>query len=137
MLTKQQKISARVDGGPHFRVCAQETLRSAPHQHEQKVFGAHVCRVNLKHQKSYPKFCNTRTTFEITPLVRTKVSYCGEEGGVTAFLLGLESQYFCYLIAHAKYDNPFWDFSNGGEKKEEEKKINRLLERCHNHCFNF
>ena len=27
------KISARADGGPHSRVCARETLCSAPHRH--------------------------------------------------------------------------------------------------------
>ena len=45
---KLKKISAGADGGPRFRVCARETLRSAPHQH-QRIFGAHVCRVTFKH----------------------------------------------------------------------------------------
>ena len=37
--------SASANGGPHSRVCARETLCSAPHQHKQKFFGAGVCRV--------------------------------------------------------------------------------------------
>ena len=42
-------ISARTNGGPRFWVCTSETLRSAPHQHERKSFGACVCRVTFKH----------------------------------------------------------------------------------------
>ena len=30
-------------------VCARLTVRSAPHRHERKFFGAHVCRVTFKH----------------------------------------------------------------------------------------
>ena len=30
---KRWKISASADGGPRSRVCARETLRSAPHRH--------------------------------------------------------------------------------------------------------
>ena len=43
------KISASADGGPRSRVCARWTLRLAPHRHERKFFGAHVCRVTFKH----------------------------------------------------------------------------------------
>ena len=46
--TKSLQISAHTDGGPRSRVCARETLRSAPHRHERKFFGAHVCRVTFK-----------------------------------------------------------------------------------------
>jgi hypothetical protein len=42
------KISAHADGGPRSRVCACETLRSAPHRREQKFSGTHVCRVTFK-----------------------------------------------------------------------------------------
>ena len=38
---KKRKISAHADGGPRSRICARETLRSAPHQHERK-FSPHV-----------------------------------------------------------------------------------------------
>ena len=43
------KISAHADGGPRSRVCARETLRSAPYQHERKFSSARVCKVTLKH----------------------------------------------------------------------------------------
>ena len=41
-------MSASADGGPRSRVCARETLYSAPHRHLRKFFGAHVCRVTFK-----------------------------------------------------------------------------------------
>ena len=34
-------ISVSADGGPRSRVCARETLRSAPHQSERKIL-AHM-----------------------------------------------------------------------------------------------
>ena len=36
------KISASTDGGPRSRVCARETLRSAPHRRKQNFFAACV-----------------------------------------------------------------------------------------------
>ena len=36
-------ISARADRGPRSRVCARETLRSAPNERERKISGARVC----------------------------------------------------------------------------------------------
>ena len=42
------KISASADVGPRSRVCARKSLCSAPHQHERKFSGAHVCRVTFK-----------------------------------------------------------------------------------------
>ena len=48
-LEKHIKISAHADGGPHSRVCAHETLCSAPHRRERKFSGARVCRVTFKH----------------------------------------------------------------------------------------
>jgi hypothetical protein len=54
------EISAHADGGPRFRVCARETLRSALHRHERKFSGARVCRVTFKHSNivvmAYPNF---------------------------------------------------------------------------------
>ena len=41
----ERKISAHADGGPRSRVCARETLRSAPHRRERKFSGARVCRI--------------------------------------------------------------------------------------------
>ena len=43
------KISAYTDGGPRSRVCARETLRSAPHRRTRKISGTRVCIVTLKH----------------------------------------------------------------------------------------
>jgi hypothetical protein len=43
------KISASADGGPRSRVCAPETLCSAPHRHLRKFSGTRVCRVTFKH----------------------------------------------------------------------------------------
>ena len=40
---KSEKISALADGGPRSRVCARETLRSAPHRRERKFSAARVC----------------------------------------------------------------------------------------------
>ena len=49
------KISDGADGGPRSRLCARLTLRSAPHRHQQKFFGAHVwvgrCEVFIFPQK--------------------------------------------------------------------------------------
>ena len=42
-------IKVSKDGGPRSRVCARETLRSAPHRRERKFSGARVCRVTFKH----------------------------------------------------------------------------------------
>ena len=44
-----KKNSAHADGGPRSRVCARETLRSAPHRHERKFSGTCFYRVTLKH----------------------------------------------------------------------------------------
>ena len=46
---KNTKISTRASGGPRFRVCARETLCSAPHRREQKFPCTRVCRVTFKH----------------------------------------------------------------------------------------
>ena len=47
LLEKFRKSSAGADGGPHSRVCAHLTLRSAPHRHRQK-FSAHVSGRGVK-----------------------------------------------------------------------------------------
>ena len=44
-MKQETHISAHADGSPRSRVCARETLRSAPHRRERKFFGARVCRV--------------------------------------------------------------------------------------------
>ena len=44
-------ISAHADGGPRSRVCARETLRSAPHRHERKLSGTHFCSHLQKFRK--------------------------------------------------------------------------------------
>ena len=45
----EEEISAHADGDPRYRVCARETLCSAPHQRERKFSGARVSRVTYKH----------------------------------------------------------------------------------------
>ena len=45
----QLKISAHTEGGPRSRVCAWETLRSAPHWSERKFSVTRVCKVAFKH----------------------------------------------------------------------------------------
>jgi hypothetical protein len=41
--SRRKRNSAHADGGPRSRVCARETLRSAPHRRERKFSGTHVC----------------------------------------------------------------------------------------------
>ena len=56
------KIPAGADGCPRSRICARLTLRSAPHQHQQKFFGARVWRgENLETEVDPPNliFCVT------------------------------------------------------------------------------
>ena len=56
-------------------------------------------------QKSYTKFRNPRTTFEISPFSGQNRVILGGRGGPRIFFL-LESSYFCYLGAHAKFQIP-------------------------------
>ena len=106
------KISAHVDGGPRSRVCARETLRSAPHRRERKFSGARVCTVTFWKFSHFP----------------VKIGLFWGVGGSPIFLL--ESSSFCYLGAHAKIWNPTTTSSgvlNNGIKKSRttrEKKIN-------------
>jgi hypothetical protein len=53
-IESDQKISAHADGGPRSRVCARETLRSAPHRRERKFSGARVCRVTFLKSSHFP-----------------------------------------------------------------------------------
>ena len=48
-ITANIKISAYADGGPRSRVCAWETLRSAPHRRTRKFSAAPVCRITFKY----------------------------------------------------------------------------------------
>ena len=50
VLKIELEISAHADGGPRSRVCASETLRSAPHRRERKFSRTRVCRVIFKDQ---------------------------------------------------------------------------------------
>ena len=76
-------------------------------------------------QKSYPKFRNPRTTFENTPLRPPKYSIVRGVGGVPDFFEGLESSYFCYLGAHAKFQNPMTTSSGRISNEPEERKKER------------
>ena len=71
------------------------------------------------------KFLNPRTSFEMTPLFRPKMPQCGGVGWVSEFVLLIGILIFLLLRSPRKilepYDNPFWDFSNGGTRQEEEQ----------------
>ena len=82
--TRGEKISAHGDRGPRSRVCARETLRSAPHGHEWEFFVARVCRITFKH---------------LPQLLRTHIQ---SFRGVPEIYFLLVSSYFCYLGTHAK-----------------------------------
>ena len=43
---KKKEISASADGGPRFRVCVRETLRSAPHRPRMNNTGHIVLQYN-------------------------------------------------------------------------------------------
>jgi hypothetical protein len=67
------------DWGPRSRVCARETLRSAPYQREWKFSGARVCRVTFKHipqpLRSHSQgFGTLRQLLKITPFVRLNIA---------------------------------------------------------------
>ena len=59
-------------------------------------------------QKSYLKFRNSRTTFEIPPFVRPFIA--GGVGGSPIYFQGVESSQFCYLGPHVKFLNPRTSF---------------------------
>jgi hypothetical protein len=88
--------SARADGGPRFRVCARETLRSAPHRCERKCgWGPHVCRVPFKHLpqpiRSYiQSFGTLGQLLKLPPCPPKSVKVQGL-GGFPDFFLLLES----------------------------------------------
>jgi hypothetical protein len=66
-----------------------------------------------------PSFGNPRTTFEITPLCASKYSIVRGVGGFLNCFLDWNWKYNrspCKISE--PYDNPFWDFSNGGKSKK-------------------
>jgi hypothetical protein len=77
--------------GPRSRVCARETLRSAPHRHEWKFSGARVCRVTFVKSSHF--------------LVKMVIL---RGRGVPNFL------FFCWnppiFVTLKPYDNPFCGF---------------------------
>ena len=65
--------------GSSLTVCARLTVRSSPHQHERKFYGAHVCRVTFKHLpqslRSYiPSFRTLGKLLKIHPFVRPNIA---------------------------------------------------------------
>ena len=56
-------ISASADGGPRSWVRARETLRLAPHRHQEK-FALHLSA----------KFRNSKTIFENPPFVQSNIA---------------------------------------------------------------
>jgi hypothetical protein len=73
--------------------CTRLTCPIAPHRHERKFSGAHVCRVTFKHLPQ--------------PLLSHIWSF-----RFLGQLLGVEYSYFCYLRPHAKFRNPRTTFQN-------------------------
>ena len=89
------KISAGADRGSCSQVRACLTLRSAPHWHQRKFFGAHVCRVTLKHVLQ-PLRSHIRSFGTLGQLLKIPPFSAHSAGGrgVPQFLGGLESFYF-------------------------------------------
>ena len=115
-----EKISAHADGGPRSRVCARETLCSAPHRRDRKFSGTRVCRVAFKHfpnpQKSYPKFQNSTTSLHRIYLkladFPVKIGFIGGKGVPrNCFLIGIFK--FVLLGSPSKnlepYDKHCWN----------------------------
>ena len=70
---EERLISAHANGGPRSRVCARETLCSAPHRREWKFSAARVCSVTFKHipkslRNHIQSFRNLRQLLKIPPL---------------------------------------------------------------------
>ena len=86
-------------------------------------------RVGNPHILLHVKFRNPRTTFEITPLCPPK--YNGEwgRGGTQIFYWNPNIFWVRSLCKVSEpYNNPLWDFSNGGKKKKVPKIIVSLEE---------
>jgi hypothetical protein len=106
---RTNKISASADGGPRSRVCARETLRSAPHRRERKFSGAHVCRVTFKHlpQPLRSHIWSFGTLGQILKfskkLFKNLKTPPRGPGGVSEIFWGLISPFFVRI-------NPLWSF---------------------------
>ena len=109
---KMYLISAHADGGPRSRVRARETLRSAPHRHEQKFSGTRFCRVTFKIFEKFEGDCRN---------VCRKISAHvdgGLSGGSRVSRPGSEDPHRrerkCYLkkLSHFNYTNYFIIESN-------------------------
>jgi hypothetical protein len=107
--------------GSSLTICARLTVRSYPHQHEQKFSGAHVCRVTLKPLDNFSKY----PPFPPNIIVRGV-------GGVPELFFLLESYYFCYLGAHAKFQNPTTTPSGqiSNEPEERERRRREREKKC-------
>jgi hypothetical protein len=108
LLVKPLKISAHADGGPRSRVCARETLLSAPHQRERKFFRARVCRVTFKHLPQ-PLTSHIQSFETIGQLLKfskknLKLPPQGARGGLQIFL-EFNISFFCEKKPHVKFRN--------------------------------
>ena len=101
-------ISAHADGGPRFRVCARETLRSAPHRHERKFSGTRFCRVTFKiFEKNLKK-----------PKNRRQGAIGGGRGQKKFYpIFFYPNFYYFFLGAHAKFGNPTTTLSGRSDSK--------------------
>ena len=88
-------MSASVNGGPRFRFCARETLRSAPHRPERKFSAARVCSVTFKHLPQ-PLRSHIRSFGALGQLLKISPFSAHSVGGkgVPDYFFGLESFYF-------------------------------------------
>ena len=56
------------NGGPRSRVCARATLRTAPHRHQPKFVGAHVCKKPKIQPPIFFFTSNLIPIFELNPM---------------------------------------------------------------------
>ena len=97
--TSRLSNSAYADGGPRSRVCARETLRSAPHRRERKFFGARVCSVAGGGGKIFKSLVSDRSTFS-KPAGWSTIS---KSAATTAVQGGYIAVQGCYMAVQGGY----------------------------------
>jgi hypothetical protein len=108
--------------GSSLPVCTPLTCPLNPSSTQAKFVGAHVLEPLRSHIRS---FGTLRQLFKKAQL-STRIYHSAGGRGVPKFLWGLKSSYFCYLGAHAKFQNPttisFVRMSNELERREKKEK---------------
>ena len=122
-LRRKIEISAGADGGPHFRICARKTLRSAPHGHHRKFSGARSCRVTFKHLpqplRSHIRSFGTLgqlLQFSKKNIKKPKNAPGGQGGGLLSFL-GVNISFFVRITPLWSFRTLNWPPSNIFKKK--------------------